>query len=122
MPGDGAVCRERSRGGAITWDGLECQGDTLQACAGGRTTLLDCGVAAPGFGCQSVGGFAFCGLASECLPAHLPGADQAGSPTICEGSTVVFCNAGRIERIDCLTLGFDGCAETAAGCVAAGEL
>ena len=50
---------------------------------------------------------AFCGIADECVPAAP--AEGSGPDESCEGSTLVFCNAGRIERIDCIELGFEGC-------------
>jgi hypothetical protein len=27
----------------------------------------------------------------------------------CDGATVVICNAGRVDRVDCRSLGFTGC-------------
>ncbi|HZF51711.1 MAG TPA: hypothetical protein VE093_23815 [Polyangiaceae bacterium] len=57
---------------------------------------------AKGFSCQSLNTASFCGLAAECEPG-------SAYYATCEGTTVVFCNAGRIEKIDCTTLGFTGC-------------
>jgi len=49
----------------------------------------------------------FCGLASECVPGNEPqGLTNHGNS--CEGNTVVMCNAGRIDRVDCLSLGSRG--------------
>jgi hypothetical protein len=66
-----------------------------------REHVFDCGTLAEGFTCQSAQGLAFCGLASEC-----PLVDTAAT---CEGDNIVLCNAGRVDRIDCKALGFDGC-------------
>ncbi|MBK9266372.1 MAG: hypothetical protein IPM54_42125 [Polyangiaceae bacterium] len=60
---------------------------------------LDCGLLADGFTCQTVNGTSFCGLASECYDLK----------PACEGDSVVLCNAGRIDKIDCKSLGFTGC-------------
>jgi hypothetical protein len=73
----------------------------------GRRQTVDCGLLHPGFSCQSAGGQFFCGLGAECAPAGLP--PGSGPAAICDGSAVVVCNAGRIERVDCLALGFIGC-------------
>ena len=56
--------------------------------------------------CQSLGALFFCGLASECEPA-----DVGFSRTLdtCDGTILTTCNAGRIEHVDCTTLGFTGC-------------
>ena len=117
--GSGDACQDETStsGSGVSWDGLACDGDTLQACVGGRKATRDCSSAGPGLGCQAFDGIHFCGLASECLPGEQPRGAQRGSAVRCEGSTVVFCNAGRIERVDCKTLGFDGCDEAAGVCV-----
>lgn len=108
---------------APTFEGIACAGDTLEACSNGRRHDLDCTMFGAGFTCQSFEGNAFCGLDSECLPAGLNSLDndlpQQGIPEpACEGSTIVFCNAGRLERVDCIDLGFTGCdVEVGIGCV-----
>jgi len=110
--GSGASCVNQSSGPASTdeqaIDGIACSGSALQACFGGHSETIDCGTIGPGFSCQSAGGKFFCGLASECEPAS----EFAGSvtfPDTCTGSTLSFCNAGRIEHIDCVALGFSRC-------------
>jgi hypothetical protein len=104
--------------GGVYFDGSACDEDELTACVAGKIATRDCSSAGPGFGCQDVNGVQFCGLASECLPGEEPGAsDQSGSPISCEGDTVVFCNAGRIDRVDCTSLGFTGCdVDASQGC------
>ena len=78
----------------------------MQACLGGRTTSIDCAAQGPGFSCQSLNGSFFCGLAAECQPARNSSAPELA---ICDGTTLTFCSAGRLEHIDCTTLGFSGC-------------
>lgn len=113
--GKGAEC-QTNWGGDGLLVGTGCAGSVLEACVGERSHSLDCGEIAAGFSCQSVaaGGETsyFCGLAAECDGAANPPAD----PT-CDGNSVVLCNAGRIEKIDCLSLGFTGCAPQWGRCV-----
>ena len=86
--------------------GTGCTGGTLQACLGGHTTSIDCATQGPGFSCQSLGDSFFCGLAAECMPADNYSSPEAAS---CDGTTLSFCNAGRLEHLDCTALGFTGC-------------
>jgi hypothetical protein len=86
--------------------GTGCSGGKLQACLGGKTTSIDCATQGPGFSCQSVGDSFFCGLAAECVPADNYFAAQTAT---CDGTVLTFCNAGRLEHLDCTTLGFTGC-------------
>jgi hypothetical protein len=119
--GSGNACENLSD---ALFDGIACAGDVLEACVNGRRQDLDCTTFGAGFSCQSHSGIPFCGLASECLPANLQGSldrdvPQGGIPEpACDGALVVFCNAGRLERIDCTALGFTGCdIEAGYGCV-----
>jgi hypothetical protein len=107
--GLGTACTGGSRSyqGDVFYDGIACDGATLVACVDGHEHRLDCASLAPGFACHGVDGVAFCGLAAECVPAAP--AEGSGPDELCEGSTLVFCNAGRVERIDCVALGFQGC-------------
>jgi len=59
-----------------------------------------------------VDGQAFCGLASECLPADLNNYPNISVAT-CDGTHLTFCNAGRLDSIDCTELGFAGCQKDA---------
>jgi hypothetical protein len=86
--------------------GTGCAGSTLQACLGGKTTSIDCATQGPGFSCQTLDGSFFCGLAAECVPADNY---LAAQPQTCEGTVLSFCNAGRLEHLDCAALGFTGC-------------
>jgi cysteine-rich repeat protein len=90
--------------------GMSCSADgsALDACVNGRQALLDCSLQGPRFRCQEAGGIAFCGLASECVP-ELGYLNRFAFKESCDGDTLVFCNKGRIERVDCLSLGFVGC-------------
>jgi hypothetical protein len=89
-----------------------CKGDILPACVNGKMANLDCRCQGPGFTCQTVavaadGGVlqtSFCGAASECEPRSYKRS--------CTGSTLVFCNAGKITSIDCTAMGFPGCSTT----------
>jgi hypothetical protein len=108
--GQGAACTGGYPGaeGQTYLEGTACSGTSLVACVGGRTQTFDCTRIAPGFSCQSVSGTYFCGLASECVPGNLP-PGRSGTPNSCDGTQVVLCNAGRIDRVDCRALGFEGC-------------
>jgi hypothetical protein len=33
----------------------------------------------------------------------------SAQPATCDGNQLSFCNAGRLERLDCRALGFSGC-------------
>lgn len=96
--------------GDMRWDGVACvDAETLRACVGGRVAERSCPDEGPGFTCQSFEGKFFCGIASECVPAELPNTSQHGTGESCDGDTLVFCNAGRVERIACKDLGFMHC-------------
>ena len=88
--------------------GTACDGDDLVACVNGQTATISCAARGPGFTCQTVGQAFFCGLGAECAPAT-NGAPSESHPPSCDGDVLVFCNAGRLERIDCTSLGFSGC-------------
>jgi hypothetical protein len=110
--------------GTIAYEGVSCTGSTLEACVGGRLTNVDCTTQGPGFGCQTVGTVSFCGLAADCVPAG-NGAASESHPPSCDGTTLTFCSAGRLEHINCLSLGFTGCDVERAGhygCIPGAEL
>jgi hypothetical protein len=90
----------------VRWYGVSCSGATLSACVGGKLATVDCSSRGPGFACQHVADDYFCGLAAECDPANDRGPSTAAS---CNGTSLEFCNAGRLEHVDCLSLGFTGC-------------
>jgi hypothetical protein len=107
--GSGAACTDLpASNGELVPAPLACAGAMLDACVGGKHQAIDCAKRGPGFTCQTVDGQVFCGLAAECVPGT-PGSATPGSNR-CEGDTVVLCNAGRIDRVDCRALGFSGCA------------
>lgn len=83
--------------------GYACDGDILTACVNGAMAELDCRPFGVGFSCQQVGGAFFCGTASEC--------DPKSYQATCDGDQLAVCNAGKIERINCIELGFSGCLE-----------
>ena len=102
--GDGASCVGGSP--AEVPLGMSCSGNTLQACVGGRTASIDCATQGPDFSCQSFNGSFFCGLGAECVPANDYSSPE---PATCTGTTLNFCNAGRLEHLECTALGFTGC-------------
>ena len=105
--GRGASCDSSGlQSETVRWHGVSCSGATLSACVGGKLASVDCSGQGPGFGCQHVADDYFCGLAAECDPPNDSGTSTRAS---CNGSTLEFCNAGRLEHIDCLSLGFTGC-------------
>jgi hypothetical protein len=105
--GDGATCVSDSPFDTLGQPfGMSCSGNTLQACLGGRTTSIDCATQGPGFSCQSFDGSFFCGLGAECVPAN---DGSSPEPATCDGTTLNFCNAGRVEHLECTALGFTGC-------------
>jgi hypothetical protein len=79
---------------------LGCEGTTARICMNYREHVFNCGTLAKGFTCQASQWEDYCGLASECV---------SGNSATCEGDDIVLCNAGRLDRIDCKALGFDGC-------------
>lgn len=113
--GGGAQCQTNTSGnGQLV--GTGCNGNVLQGCVGEGGFDIDCGEVGAGFTCQTFASGTetsyFCGLAAECDGAANPAADPA-----CDGNSVVLCNAGRIEKVDCLALGFTGCAAQWGRCV-----
>ena len=108
--GTGAACPKDSPSSeAQTYlSGLGCAGTHLRACVGGQEQSVDCAAQGEGtgFSCHSAGGSFFCGLGDECAPNERNGGNV---PVRCDGNTVVVCNAGRLDRVDCTSLGFTGC-------------
>jgi hypothetical protein len=100
--GKGEAC---SVSGAPDFDvhyvGQVCNGARLNACVRGGLADLDCSLFGSGFSCQTSEGAYFCGTASECDPATFAKS--------CDGTNVIFCNAGKITRVDCTSLGFARC-------------
>jgi hypothetical protein len=106
----------------VAFEGISCQAGTLEACVAGKRASLACAEQGPGFDCQSVDGVQFCGLASECLPPDAGGSQNSADPrATCDGTRLTFCNAGRLETLDCVDLGFSGCdvdgGESHYGCI-----
>jgi hypothetical protein len=92
----------------IQFEGSACTASTLTACVNGKTSAVDCSMMGPNFTCQHVGAKFFCGLGSDCSPAD-DGSTSSTNLASCAGTVLSFCNAGRLEHIDCTTLGFTGC-------------
>lgn len=106
--GSGGEC-ETEHWGGLSYDVERgsCRDDvTLDACVNGGVHTVTCESLAQGFRCVRRQGDVpgdMCGLGDECDPFDYQ--QQAR----CEGTAVVFCNAGRLEHVDCRTLGFSGC-------------
>ena len=90
----------------VVFEGQGCSGTMLSACVHGKQSSVDCRTKGPGFSCQHVADDYFCGVAGECTPATPSGLDTSSH---CNGTVLEFCNAGRLEHIDCTSLGFTGC-------------
>lgn len=102
--GAGGDCQVPSSGpGSAQYRGVACAGASLDACVNGGKTTIACSSVATGFTCQERGTMKFCGLAAECDPG------TTENRSTCDGTSVVVCNAGKITRVDCTTLGFTGC-------------
>jgi hypothetical protein len=105
--GTGPACTAPSSDDdAVTtsWRGLRCENGKLVGCVAEAEATLDCAQSAVGFTCfdapdSGVGFTAYCGTSAEC--SRLPAA--------CDGTSVVMCNGGKIEKLDCTALGFTGC-------------
>jgi hypothetical protein len=110
--GTAGACNAKSISpGSVTYeDGVSCNGATLRACVNGGLKDVDCASLAPGFTCQSAGTSFWCGLGNACAPG-------SGTKPSCDGTSLVLCNGGRIDKIDCRSLGFTGCNATAGACV-----
>lgn len=130
--GSGAACSETSLGTSInaipSYEGVECSGDVLRSCVGGRLHEEPCAALGPDFHCQVIednptcagpgcSPVYFCGLAGECVPGEMP-PGASGTGESCEGTSVRVCNDGRLESINCQSLGFEGCdVDAGFGCV-----
>jgi hypothetical protein len=111
--GTGGACTGTSNDDAMTarWEGIRCENGKLVGCLQGGLSTLDCATSAVGFTCFDAPGgpataTAYCGSAAECTPRS-PWDKVAAT---CDGTSVVMCNGGKIEKLDCKSLGFTGCA------------
>lgn len=121
MQGGGTAYGCKGAGGACTgtnnddtttarWEGVRCENGKLVGCLSNGLATLDCGTSAVGFTCfeapdAGAGSTAYCGTAGECTPRS-PWEKVAAT---CDGTAVTMCNGGKIEKVDCLSLGFTGC-------------
>ena len=89
--------------------GLGCSGAMLDACVGGKHQTIDCAQSDRGSHVRASAEASSADWRRTACPGNEPqGLPNQGNS--CEGNTVVMCNAGRIDRVDCLSLGFTGCA------------
>lgn len=92
--------------GSLIFDyrqGLSCESETvLRTCVGGGEHVIDCTSLSPTFKCLNPEGDqpARCGFARECSLEDEP---------MCDDTTLVVCDAGRVRKIDCRSLGFTSC-------------
>lgn len=117
---DGAYCHGNGdvvTDGGISFDRVDfrdvlaCEDDTVTVVLGSLSHHVACSAIHPDLTCQAapcegedcVG---FCGVAGECDPTN-----QVQPP--CDGDVAKTCVAGRLERVDCVALGFSGCARGA---------
>ena len=93
-------------------EGVSCQGKDYNVCINGSVHNMSCDELGPGLTCQSRmergRKRVYCGLGDEC---------SWEDKSRCEGDKLVLCNAGRIERISCLELGFASCNPQIGVCV-----
>jgi hypothetical protein len=110
--GRGATCTGAYLGPIISpvifLNGASCTGDLLNTCANGTLATIDCTTRGPRFGCHTLGDVSFCGLDDECVPADPYSTSETPAPS-CTGTVLEFCNAGRLEHIDCVEHGFTEC-------------
>ncbi len=99
--GAGATCADAE--GAT-----RCDGDVLVRCVGGREDRRDCRIGFETMGCRirsdSTDTSAFCGYETGCRPRS---GEEACSG---DGLKLTFCAAGMARTIDCVGLGYRGCA------------
>jgi len=87
--------------------GIACESTTmLRSCIGRYEKLTDCAQLGIGFKCLP-GPEPHCGFATECT---------ADAPVTCDGDSLVVCDAGRVRKVDCKTLGFTTCDATRGIC------
>ena len=102
--GTGAACTQMGAGYEyfdVEPVGIACTGERLSACVRGKMAELDCSLFGEGFRCQHAGAAYFCGQDGEC--------DPATEESRCDGNVAVICDAGKVRRVDCTSLGFVGC-------------
>ena len=100
--GTGPVCDGIFTGDDVQFVAFGCEGTTARACVSDHEHVFDCGELAKGFACQDMGSMYFqCGLAAEC--------NMFTDQSVCDGNDVVLCNGGRVDRVSCTALGFEGC-------------
>ncbi len=112
--GTGAACTVDpnadfvSNGAIFSYNsGIACESDTvLRACVSGGEQLVDCTQLGIGFKCINEGA-PKCGLAAECTP---------DTPATCNGGFLIICDAGKIRKFDCKTLGFSYCDDENSAC------
>jgi hypothetical protein len=105
------ICDDLPSGGAACMGtGAECEKDRCEetkavSCDGGREAVMDCSVVlGPGYTCHL--------YEAESKAVCVPGGvecDVHGNADTCDGSFLVFCRGGSIDRVDCGDLGYGRC-------------
>lgn len=85
---------------------IECADrEHLASCVHGGRHEIACADVLDGMTCRTTTEMtprAFCGLSSECNPLTVV-------VEFCTGDEVTVCNAGRLDRVSCIELGFERC-------------
>jgi hypothetical protein len=96
------ACEDNSNSSILnTNDGFRCRGAVSDVCINGGALSVDCAHLGEGFTCFEGNAGEACGLSTECI-FYNEGAR-------CDGTKLLFCNAGVLQAIDCAALGFSGC-------------
>jgi hypothetical protein len=95
--GNGAACAAPSASDSS----LRCDGDTLVSCLDGQEAALDCTKLGVHCFANAKGDHAACALGNACDPSTYG--------ATCSGTTLSFCNDGRVDTYDCAQGGFTMC-------------
>jgi hypothetical protein len=100
--GTQGACKDNGNySGLNTIDGFRCRGTVTDTCFNGGARSVDCATLGEGFTCLASPGGEGCGLSADCM--------YSDGGTRCEGTKLLFCNAGVLQAVDCAELGFSGC-------------
>ena len=102
------MCPMTTPSSSITFAGTTCTGTKVAGCENGGRVAFDCGRHIIGAARQTTDdaglvGSAQCGIGTACVMSEID------NTRTCDGDSVVICNRGRIDRVDCRALGFTGC-------------
>lgn len=86
---------------------LRCDGSVLVSCVDGAEARFDCASLRLGCFAKAGGGGFGCAAGNECDPGNYP--------ITCVGSTLKFCNNGKVQTFDCASAGFSTCSPNNGG-------